>query len=245
MTKQTLIVLFSILFLNPILHASTIEDWNIANKFYSNKQYDSAALYFEKIATKKPDNAVLYYNLGNTYYRLNNIGQAVLNYQKALKRQPDLKDAKENLALTESRIPGYIPETKPIFFVRWWQSITAPGNITFWAVTALVLFIISLALLALKRLMGTKIAPQIIGFGIFFSAIFALIAIIAGYKSTQQIAVIMTDDASINKANNKGTIPLPQGTTVHILNKTSNAYHIALQDGREGAIPATKVIIVD
>ena len=42
--------------------------WQKGNSFYEQKQYDSAAVYFEQIAAVKPQNAEIYYNLGNTYY---------------------------------------------------------------------------------------------------------------------------------------------------------------------------------
>src|ERR1700679_3139368 len=82
--------------------------WQKGTTFYAQKQYDSAAIYFEQIAALKPQNAEVYYNLGNTYYRLNKIAPAVLNYQRALQINPDYKDAKDNLALTETRISNHV-----------------------------------------------------------------------------------------------------------------------------------------
>src|ERR1044071_4582958 len=51
--------------------------WQKGNSYYAQKQYDSAAVYFEKLAAENPGNAVVYYNLGNAYYRLNQVGPAV------------------------------------------------------------------------------------------------------------------------------------------------------------------------
>ena len=57
-----------------LLRADTAGDWAKANAFYQQKNYDSAAVYYEKIAAGKPRQAAVFYNLGNTYYRLNRIG---------------------------------------------------------------------------------------------------------------------------------------------------------------------------
>ena len=43
--------------------------WQKANRYYQQKQYDSAAYYYEKLSGLNPENEVIYYNLGNTYYR--------------------------------------------------------------------------------------------------------------------------------------------------------------------------------
>ena len=58
--------------------------WGIANKHYSQKNYDSAVIYYEKIAASHPQDAVIYYNLGNAYYKLNQITPAIINYEMAL-----------------------------------------------------------------------------------------------------------------------------------------------------------------
>src|SRR5581483_6057858 len=88
--------------------------WQKGTAFYQQMQYDSAAYYFEQVAALKPQNAEVYYNLGNTYYRLNKIALAVLNYQRALHINPDYKEAKDNLALTESRISNHIQPASDI-----------------------------------------------------------------------------------------------------------------------------------
>ena len=90
--------------------------WQKANRFYQEKNYDSAAAYYTKLAKLNPENPEIFYNLGNTYYRLNKIGFAVLNYEKALKLKPDYRQAQDNLELTQSRISNRIQQSPPTFF---------------------------------------------------------------------------------------------------------------------------------
>ncbi len=105
------------------------DQWQKGTSFYSQKQYDSAAFYFEQIAAGKPLNAEVYYNLGNAYYRLNKIPLSVLNYERALRINPDHKEAKDNLILAQNRISNHIPNAGDIFFITWWQSLTQAGQV--------------------------------------------------------------------------------------------------------------------
>lgn len=213
--------------------------WTKGNELYAQKQFDSAAYYYEQIAAAKPQNAEVYYNLGNTYYRLNQIGSAVLNYERALHIKPDYTQAKENLTLTRSRIVSPIPEVKDIFFVSWWQGLTHPNKTTAWAVTALLCFVIILALsLARKlRLPGSNVPVQVQGFLGFACICFIVFAISGAKKSTSPgIAVVMQNDSPLMNATLKGK-PIsfiPEGTTVKITGQNSGWAEVTLPDGRNG-----------
>ena len=119
MKKSFWITPILLLYTFQLFASSANEWWQKGNKFYAQKQYDSAAYYYEKLAVQKPKDAVLYYNLGNSYYKLNDIGLAVLNYERALHLDPGYKDAEDNLILTQSRIANRIQGSEDIFFVRW------------------------------------------------------------------------------------------------------------------------------
>ena len=122
------IIGISALFLLMTSHSFAADNnmyWKKATSFYLQKQYDSAANYFELIAASKPQNAELYYNLGNVYYRMNRIAPAVLNYERALRINPSYTEAQDNLAITHARINNHTLPADDIFFVEWWKSITA------------------------------------------------------------------------------------------------------------------------
>src|SRR4051812_15187191 len=104
MKNLACLLVLTILYIHAGAAPSYSAQWEKAGNFYSNKQYDSAAYYYEQIAALKPRNAAVYYNLGNSYYRLNLIGPAVLNYERALHIDPSYKEAQDNLSLTQSRI---------------------------------------------------------------------------------------------------------------------------------------------
>ncbi len=144
MKKSCLLLLLFLSALQSFAEMPYADWWQKANLFYQRKEYDSAAGYYEKIASLHPDNATVYYNLGNTYYRLNKIGPSVLNYQRALKINPSYTEAKDNLELTQSRIPNRIQQSPDIFFVTWWKNISKSSAAGLWATVSLMLFLVLL-----------------------------------------------------------------------------------------------------
>lgn len=216
--------------------------WQKGNAFYQQKQYDSAAFYYEQLAAQKPRNADIYYNLGNTYYRLNKVALAVLNYERALKIAPDNKQAKDNLMLAQERISNRIHGSEPIFFIRWWESITRPGLATAWSIVALITFSLFVLLLYLRRYSKTysgKVPAQLLGLLAFVFCLLIILSISAANNSTtDSTAVIMMNDAPLMnpELKDKPLLLIPEGTTVRIRTERQGWMEISLPDGRAGWI---------
>lgn len=213
--------------------------WQKANAFYQYKQFDSAAAYYEKIAALHPENAVVYYNLGNSYYKLNKIGFAVLNYERALKLNPSYKEAKDNLELTQSRIPNRIQQTPEIFFVAWWQAITNASLAGMWAVISLILFLLIILILVLKRWNKLPIsAPAQFTVLLAFLCVCCLyISYVAAYKkTTHEHAVILEQDAPFKETrqSSKTQSLVPEGTVIKIETQQDGWAAVKLPDGRFG-----------
>jgi hypothetical protein len=212
--------------------------WKAGNAYYEQKQYDSAAYYFEQIAALKPQNATVYYNLGNAYYRLNKVAPAILNYERALRIAPDHQQAKDNLALAQSRIPNRILPVGDIFFVRWWQSLTGADMASIWAVMALVFFAIIVAIAFFRRFQKNRSIPVqlqgVLGFLCFCSLVLAFGA--AKRSTAHDAAVVMENDAPLMNGEQKGKplVLVPEGTTVKILNEKGGWIEVSLPDGRIG-----------
>jgi Tetratricopeptide repeat len=218
--------------------------WKMANMLYQMRVYDSAAAYYEEIASHKPRNAELYYNLGNTYYRLNRIGPAVLNYERALRIKPDYKEAKDNLLLAQHRMSSNIPEVPDIFFVRWWDSVTAAGNATAWALSALITFLVVIVLLLLQKLKKLSTPVQLKGVLIFvFLCLIALAVFSARNSMKNSGAVVMTADAPMMKSRMTGKplTLLPEGTIVKIKEEKGDLFQIRIPDGRTGWVQKSMV----
>ena len=215
--------------------------WRNGTNAYLQKQYDSAAAYFEQVAASKPANAELYYNLGNVYYRMNRIPHAILNYQRALHIDPSYSDASHNLAVAQARISHHIPATEDIFFIKWWKSITAHTNETSWAIAAFIAFSLVIASLWARRYtrVGDFLPMQLPGILSFFCGLFLLFGIVAAANSTRtRTAVVMEDDAPLMNADLKGKpmALIPEGTTVEVGEEKGRWIEITLPDGRIGYV---------
>lgn len=246
MSKLLLIAsLFFLSALDSIAAGNVDVNWKKGSSFYDQKQYDSALYYFGQLATADVQNAAVYYNLGNTYYWLNKIGPAVLNYERALRVDPDHKEAKDNLALAQSRISNHISYTGDIFFIIWWQSLTRADHSSAWSVAAAITFILVIILFAIRHLQrsGSKRLPvQLPGVLMFVCACFLILAFAAA-KNMQEHnrAVVMQHDAPLMNEQQKGK-PLalvPEGTTVKIKGGKGMWLEVTLPDGRSGWVMQT------
>jgi len=233
---------------NATLHQDA---WQKGNHFYQEKQYDSAAYYFEQIASAKPADATPFYNLGNTYYRLNKVGLAVLNYERALKRRPSYKEASDNLLLAQSRIPGNVhSKQEDIFFMRWWKAITAPQLIMVWSVLSLLFFISLIGLLLYRRLKKDQvnIRPQMIGAITLLWLLALLLAFSSAYAVLSDVkGVVVAGNAMLMPDNGKSktAVNVPEGITLKMRDKKGNRYEVELPDGTIGLIQEDAVQLVD
>lgn len=236
-------VLIALLFVSSCLFAADAPYsnwWQKANAFYQKQQFDSAAIYFEKIAAQQPDQAAVYYNLGNSYYRLNKIGPAVLNYERALHLDPNYKEAQDNLSLTQGRISNRIQGAEDIFFVRWWKLWTGSDKANMWAIISIVLFLIWIGWLIASRL-GKTTAPGA-RIQIALAAILVLVLVLSYTAAMRRAdsgqAVVMQQDTELMSAPREGKYQslIPEGTTVRIEQSENNWVEVQLPDGRTGWI---------
>lgn len=223
--------------------------WQKGNGFYAAKNFDSAAFYYEKIAAAQPTNAVVYYNLGNAYYRLNQIGAAVLNYERALFYNPNYNQAKDNLALTQSRITNRIQPTQDIFFVQWWHQLTASTLAGVWSITALVFFLLFMLSIVAGRWgwQSLFLTRRFAFFAICLFLVAFALAYTAAQKSTvHNKGVVMVTDASLRGAKNdvKTIGLLPEGTTVTLDAAEGDWVKVTLPDGRSGWLRKNTISIV-
>lgn len=221
--------------------------WKQANEAYQQKQYDSAAAWYEQIAAIPVDNATLYYNLGNTYYKLNRVPEAVLNYERALFLEPGHRQAAENLVLTQSRITSRIQAPADIFFVHWWAQVTSSSNATAWALVSLFSFLLLLAGLSLRRQGILSLPVQSYFFLGILTGIFLVFAYrAASHKATTDKAVVMGEHTPMmaEPGQTKTQRLIPQGTTVRVNSGQGNWLSITLPDGRTGHMQRSSLSFV-
>jgi len=248
MRKGSIIVIFILLATLRCLAAEPYNVlWQRGDQFYQQKEYDSAAYYFEQIAAQKPWNAEVYYNLGNTYYRLNRMGPAILNYERALRINPEYKEAKDNLVLAKSRVSNRIQNNNEIFFVQWWHFLTEGTKATMWTILSLIAFLSVLGFSLVKRLRKglSSIPPQLIGVLIVvWSVLLTLSFAASNNKVTSERAVVMDNDTPLmnNQHQGKPQILVPEGTTVELKGENNGWTEVQLPDGRTGWIQTSSIV---
>lgn len=240
--SRIILLITLVTFFNGSFAADNYQDlWQKGNSYFQQKQYDSAAVYYNKLAEKKPDNAVIYYNLGNAYYRLNNIGKAILNYERALKNDPDFTKASDNLYLTQGRINNRIQPLQKIFFVRWWQSMTAGNLSNAYAIAAIIIFLLAIAYFILSRLgsINFSLPPQATMAMIVLCTLLIILSLASAQNAVNDDYAIVLDEGAplmLKPESGSSKSLIPEGTKVEIEDTQSAWYEVKLPDGRTGWI---------
>ena len=222
--------------------------WNAANAAYSEGRWDAAASGYEMISDMGLESAALYCNTGNAYAKSGNVPMAILYYERALKADPSYEDAAYNLALMNSRIQDRIDPVPEFFLKKWMKEISYMMDSDAWAVAALVLLGLSLAMILLFLL-----APSVAGrrTGFFTGLLLLVVMCLAlGFSVSQKKAYMNADKAIVMRPvvsvksspsaeASKDLFILHEGTKVTVLDQVGAWNNISLADGRQGWLPAS------
>ncbi len=222
--------------------------WNAANAAYAEGRWDAAASGYEMISDMGLESAALYCNTGNAYAKSGNVPMAILYYERALKADPSYEDAAYNLALMNSRIQDRIDPVPEFFFTKWLKDISYIMASDAWAVTALVLLGLTLAMFLLF-LLAPSVAGRRTG---FFTGVVLLVfmCFALGFSVSQKKeymdadkAIVMRPVVSVKSSPSaeasKDLFILHEGTKVTVLDQVGAWNNISLADGRQGWLPAS------
>ncbi len=222
----------------------------LGDSAYSQARYADAVTIYEAVIKKEGGNVALHYNLGNAYYRSNMIGKAILNYERALRFDPTDKDTRANLEHALSFTKDEIAEQYEVFFVVWFKALVNSMGITFWAVVAVMSFILLLLALLLfffnRRVAIRKTALVFVVLSLFVT-IFANIAAyhIYDYMNDESEAIVMREEAYLKSTpDNSGTelIKIHEGRKVKIVDDTMREWkEVELEEGTIGWLPAVAI----
>lgn len=252
--KRIYILLLSLTFVTPTLWAQ-VEDSCVltgmdavtawveeGNRHYRMGNYDIACDFYGLALSSDNGNADLYYNLGNAYYRTDKIGLAILNYERALRLNPSMSDAKENLALANSKTQDRITELPRLFIVRWidWlcTAITPHAWRTVWLV---LLAVVAAAAIALRwgqdaTLRKAGLTTGIVTAVLLLAATLLLLGSTSRYNSHSD-AIVMEQSITVKGSPEQQSVDkmlLHEGTKVEVLEELSGWYKIRIADGTTG-----------
>lgn len=97
---KILIITLSLLLNFSTIYAdgfSVTDKFERANKFYEDKDYQSAIILYQSILREGVESSSIYFNLGNSYFKNGDLGRAILNYMRAKRINPSDEDIRQNL----------------------------------------------------------------------------------------------------------------------------------------------------
>ena len=222
--------------------------WNAANAAYAEGRWGDAVSGYEMISDMGLESASLYCNTGNAYAKNGNIPFAILYYERALKVDPSYEDAAYNLELMNSRIQDRIDSVPEFFFAKWMKAISYITDSDSWAIVALVLLGLTLAMFLLF-LLAPSVAGRRTG---FFTGLVLLVfmCFALGFSVSQKKASMNADMAIVTRPvvsvksspsaeASKDLFILHEGTKVTVLDQVGTWNNISLADGRQGWLPAS------
>ena len=221
--------------------------WNAANAAYAEGRWEAAVSGYEMISDMGLESAALYCNTGNAYAKSGNVPFAILYYERALKIDPSYEDAAYNLVLMNNRIQDRIDPVPEFFLTKWMKDISYLMDSNAWAIAALVLLGLTLAMFLLFPL-----APSVAGRRAgFFTGLVLLVFMCfsLGFSVSQKKACMNADKAIVTRPvvsvksspsaeASKDLFILHEGTKVTVLDQVGTWNNISLADGRQGWLPA-------
>lgn len=212
------------------------------DELYRHGQYDSAlALYNEALAAGYTS-AELHYNVGNTYYRLEQLGPAILHYERALRLKPSMKEAKENLALANSKTQDRIVELPRLFLVNWYYALCTHITPKTWRVIWLVLFALLAAAVA-TFMISRELPLRKATFSLAIAAgVLLLLATVLLVSSTRHYnahaeAIVMEEAIAVRNSPEQQSLEkliLHEGAKVTVTESLAGWEKITLADGTTG-----------
>ncbi|MDC3220218.1 tetratricopeptide repeat protein [Flavobacteriales bacterium] len=236
----SLVAIFLLLF-----NVQAQSEWEIANKAYTESEYELAIKSYESILEKGEGSFEVYYNSANAYYRLNRYADAVLNYEKALLFDPGNEDAVFNLELANSFIKDKVELNNKFDTIRIMNHLSkfiSPYSIQLFSI-GLIVFL--LVLIVWMKYKSRKLRLLWLVLCIVFSfSLFSLSKWIDRESSKYTEGVVFSPRVSVKSSPIKsGTklFILHEGTKVRVLNEENNWLRIYLDEDKMGWIESSSI----
>ncbi len=243
MHKMIIIALsIGLLITASVAASGATDEFQMANKFYQEKDYDSAIRLYESILNQQTESASLYFNLGNAYFKRGDLGHAILNYMRARRLAPGDEDIRHNLEFARqfSRVKMEGVELNPIrIFVA---SIAGPYRLDTLAWITSVIFV--LFMLALIFRYGLGVSNLAVRSSIIATLLLLVISLsLTTFKYRDDFltrrAVLIAEESPVRTGpNEQSDIELEgaPGLIVEILVESGDYYDVLFENKRRGWI---------
>ncbi len=250
---RKLIIVTIALLLAPALHAASDSQMQktaaAADESYRKGNYSSAVEQYNEVIANGFSSANLYYNLGNAYYRLDRFADAILCYERALRLNPSHSDAKQNLALANSKTQDRIATLPQFFLAAWYNALVTRITPHAWRIIVLLFLALLAASFVIFRLAHQLTLRKAAFIAIIASAALMLLSIILLLISTARFnsrdaAIVMQPSVAVKSSPESQSVDkliLHEGTRVVISEDLSGWHKITLADGTTGWLPSDAI----
>ncbi len=222
------------------------ERYSEAGELYNAGDYSGAAAAYKKLYEEGYRSADLLYNTGNAFFKSGDNASAVLFYERALLLAPADEDISYNLQIVRSRLTDRIEPLPGLFFVRWYDFVSLLLPTNSWAMTALLLFVVSLVM-ALLFLTRARARGHLLTFWLSVAAVtLSLLAVTLAIRNNSLInhnrkavvtCSIVTGRSAPGETGNELFV-LHSGTTVTVEQQLGTFLEVRLPDGNRGWLSA-------
>jgi len=237
--KKKLSLILGILFISNTFAQENLAQ--IAENFYAERDYENAALTYEKLL-EQGESADLYYNYANALFKIDELGKAILYYERALKINPLHADAKANLDFVNTKITDKIEQHHPFFLTAWFSALGKMLTTNQWAYLSIGLFLVAVVLALLFLFSSHRWLRKICFFKGIFVLLLSFFSLIYAFSQKKYIennpyAIILSGSVSVkNSPSISGTelFVLHEGTKIEVISKHQNWAQIRFDNDKIG-----------
>lgn len=213
-----------------------------AEALYRAAHYQEALALYESMLNYGYASQPLYYNAACAYYRTARYPEAILYYERALRLKPSDREARENLALANSKVVQTIEPLPPTLGQRCDQVLVLRHTTAFWLVWILLVWVVLMAAGALFALSGSYSLRKWM-FGVMVAAVVALLPLsyIAvrshNHYAHHNEAIVIRTVASVQGSPDAGSVErfqLHGGAKVSVLEEIDGWLEVRAADGNRG-----------
>ena len=248
-TRNDVILLATLLLFTLPTMASTQDDYQKANSFYSEGNYEEAITLYEAILSNNYIAPDIYYNLGNAYYKTDQIPLAILNYERALKLKPDHEDALFNLNMANKKTVDKIDRLPELFIANSWRNLVTSRTVNGWAYYTVGLVFLALLFFIIYLLTNPVLFKKISFYsGSFFLVLSLFCWLMASQhqriNASASEAIIFEPTVTIQSEPNakaEKLFTLHEGTKVKLLEQVNDWSKIKLPNGNVGWVASSAI----
>ncbi len=247
--RKLIILLLGLL---PLMGQAQVHE---ADSAYMADDYLTAAKLYQQAIDSLGPSAERYYNLGNAYYRAGMHGMAIVSYERALRHDPSNSDIKDNLEFVQAQNTDRITPAGSLIGDALNTLSMKCGGPDFWAMFAMVTFILALAGAGVYFLMEGVTWRKVGFFGGLVMLLLCILGNVLAWRGAAQVlnhnraivvapSVILSTTPRAPKDRTEEAMLLHEGTPVEILDSIPGTgsvpywYDVQLDDNRRAWAPS-------